>query len=261
MPERDFYVARKRKERVMEGIVDIHCHIVPKVDDGAENFRMAQQMMYRSADDNIRCIIATPHYRPELFRVSWKEILLRYGKLCELAERSGTGVEFYQGCEVHCSADIVELIKKHSCLRLGGSRYVLLEFPERYSLRRMQSQIYDMTAAGFIPIVAHAERYPVLAGSAAGIRELRTQGAMIQVNAGSVTGQNGWKIRSLCATLMKDDLIDFFASDAHNMSGRRPDLGECARYVEKKMGFHYTHKVLVENPMCIIREMNDRLRK
>jgi len=245
----------------MKGIVDIHCHIVPDVDDGAENFRMAQQMMRRSADGGISCIIATPHYRPELFRVSWKEILLRYGRLCELAGQTEAGIKIYQGCEVHCSDGIVELIKKHSCLRLGGSRYVLLEFPEWYSLRHMQGQIYDMTAAGFVPVIAHAERYPALVDHAAQIRELRDRGAMIQVNAGSVTGRNGWKIRGLCASLMKEDLIDFLASDAHNMIGRRPDLGDCARYVEKKMGFDYTHKVLVENPMSIIREIDDRLHR
>ena len=85
------------------------------------------------------------------------------------------------------------------------------------------------------------------------IQELKDMGALIQVNAGSVLGEEGWKLKKFCLELMKKDLIDFIASDTHNTSDRKLNLKKCASYVTKKMGKQYAERIFFNNPLNILK--------
>ena len=131
-----------------------------------------------------------------------------------------------------------------------GSRYVLAEFSTNDSFVTVRNYIYELLTKGYRPIVAHVERY-FCCQEPERIQELKKLGAQIQINADSVLGYEGHTIKKFCAGLMKDDLVDFIGSDAHNLEGRKMNLGKCATYVRKKMGQDYAEEIFVDNPRQI----------
>lgn len=199
-------------------LVDIHCHILPGVDDGAPDMETSRAMIRDAYEQGVRYIIATPHYRPEMFEPSMKKV-------------------------------IRHLDKKLRPTMLG-SRYVLTEFSTNDSFVTVRNYIYELITKGYRPIVAHVERY-FCCQEPERIQELKKLGAQIQINADSVLGYEGHTIKKFCAGLMKDDLVDFIGSDAHNLEGRKMNLGKCATYVRKKMGQDYAEEIFVDNPRRI----------
>lgn len=229
-------------------LTDIHCHLLPKVDDGAKSEEEALKLLEMEYAQGVRRIIVTPHYRIEMFETDQERIEQQYRWLKATAEQLHDDLEIYLGCEYHANSGILEDLKTHRREALAGSRYVLVEFSGMDSFAKQRKQIRELTGAGYIPVIAHAERYECLRNDIKNIEELIFFGAKIQVNADSVLGEEGRKTKAFCKKLMKQDLVDFIASDAHCMKGRAPNLGRCAEYVEKKMGHEYARRIFVENP-------------
>ena len=126
----------------------------------------------------------------------------------------------------------------------------MTEFSTNDSFVTVRNYIYELITKGYRPIVAHVERY-FCCQEPERIQELKKLGAQIQINADSVLGYEGHTIKKFCAGLMKDDLVDFIGSDAHNLEGRKMNLGKCAIYVRKKMGQDYAEEIFVDNPRRI----------
>ena len=201
-------------------LVDIHCHILPGVDDGAPDMETSRAMIRDAYEQGVRYIIATPHYRPEMFEPSMKKVIRVYHELRDYAEEVGIGLRL--GCEYYRNDSFVTV----------------------------RNYIYELITKGYRPIVAHVERY-FCCQEPERIQELKKLGAQIQINADSVLGYEGHTIKKFCAGLMKDDLVDFIGSDAHNLEGRKMNLGKCATYVRKKMGQDYAEEIFVDNPRRI----------
>ena len=117
---------------------------------------------------------------------------------------------------------------------------------------RIRTVLYELISAGFIPIIAHAERYPAFVEHPENITDAIGLGARIQVNADALLGMDGFVIRHFCKKLMKNGQIDFIASDAHDMKARPSRLKECAEYVEKKWGRQTAVRIFEKNPLKII---------
>ena len=135
---------------------------------------------------------------------------------------------------------------------MAGSRYVLIEFSMNDLFPTIRNYVYELITHGYQPIIAHVERY-FCCQKMEKIQELKDMGALIQVNAGSVLGEEGWKLKKFCLELMKKDLIDFIASDTHNTSDRKLNLKKCASYVTKKMGKQYAERIFFNNPLNILK--------
>ena len=215
-------------------LVDIHCHILPGVDDGAPDMETSRAMIRDAYEQGVRYIIATPHYRPEMFEPSMKKVI-RDVKLVPYEEST---------------EQMIRHLDKKLRPTMLGSRYVLAEFSTNDSFVTVRNYIYELITKGYRPIVAHVERY-FCCQEPERIQELKKLGAQIQINADSVLGYEGHTIKKFCAGLMKDDLVDFIGSDAHNLEGRKMNLGKCATYVRKKMGQDYAEEIFVDNPRQI----------
>lgn len=235
----------------MEVLVEMHCHILPGVDDGARTMEEALQLLQMEADQGVRQIILTPHYREGYFETPRDQIREAYQKLCRMASRSRIPVECHLGCELHKNADILQLLEQDSAYHMADTRYVLLEFSESDPFRVIRNYTSGLLNNGYRPILAHVERYRELDED--GIRELTDLGAYIQVNAESILGKSGWRTKRFCHRLMKEERIHFVGSDAHRTSGRVPCLGPCAAYMKKKFGEEQTMRVLSENPQKLLR--------
>lgn len=229
-------------------LVDIHCHILPGVDDGAPDMETSRAMIRDAYEQGVRYIIATPHYRPEMFEPSMKKVIRVYHELRDYAEEVGIGLRL--GCEYYRNEQMIRHLDKKLRPTMLGSRYVLTEFSTNDSFVTVRNYIYELITKGYRPIVAHVERY-FCCQEPERIQELKKLGAQIQINADSVLGYEGHTIKKFCAGLMKDDLVDFIESDAHNLEGRKMNLGKCAIYVRKKMGQDYAEEIFVDNPRRI----------
>ena len=229
-------------------LVDIHCHILPGVDDGAPDMETSRAMIRDAYEQGVRYIIATPHYRPEMFEPSMKKVIRVYHELRDYAEEVGIGLRL--GCEYYRNEQMIRHLDKKLRPTMLGSRYVLTEFSTNDSFVTVRNYIYELITKGYRPIVAHVERY-FCCQEPERILELKKLGAQIQVNADSVLGYEGHKIKKFCAGLMKYYLVDFIGSDAHNLEGRKMNLGKCATYVRKKMGQDYAEEIFVDNPRRI----------
>lgn len=236
----------------MKGLIDIHCHMVPGVDDGAKNFRMTRQMLIQQKKQQVEKIIVTPHMRVGMFEAPQPEINRRFMKMQELVARMRIGIDLYLGCEYHSSSSMVRNLTEGKRPTLAGSRYVLTEFSAAHSYENIRTQIYDLIVGEYIPIIAHIERYPALMKDFDRVEDLKDMGALMQISSSAIMGEGGWKAKRLCKKLIKDDFVDFIASDAHDPVRRRPNLGECADYLEKKTSRAYVRKIMCVNPRKIL---------
>ena len=229
-------------------LVDIHCHILPGVDDGSPDMETSRAMIRDAYEQGVRYIIATPHYRPEMFEPSMKKVIRVYHELRDYAEEVGIGLRL--GCEYYRNEQMIRHLDKKLRPTMLGSRYVLTEFSTNDSFVTVRNYIYELITKGYRPIVAHVERY-FCCQEPERIQELKKLGAQIQINADSVLGYEGHTIKKFCAGLMKDDLVDLIGSDAQNLEGRKMNLGKCATNVRKKMGQDYAEEIFVDNPRRI----------
>lgn len=244
----------QKKGRKMRGLIDIHCHVVPGVDDGAKTLYDSGKILQQEYFDEVSAIIATPHYRRGMFETPQEEVERQFNRLHEMASRSRSGMKVYLGCEYHSGFSMVRDIRKGLRPTMAGSRYVLTEFSSRHSYTVIRNQIYDLVAAGYKPIIAHAERYPCLVSDHTRTVELVRAGARIQLTSGNVLGEMGKPVKKYCHYLLKNGLVSFIATDAHDIKERRPNLGKCADYVEKKYGKDYAADIFIHNPQLIINE-------
>lgn len=239
----------------MSGFYDIHAHILPCVDDGAEDLKETVKILRMEYEDGVRIIFATPHYRRRMFETSREEMEKQYKIVKKEAEKIGNGMRILLGCEFHANMDMVEMLDAGKYPTMGESRCVLTEFSEASEIRQIQERCYELLSHGYEPIIAHAERYPAIRKNMDALEQLVDMGVYIQMNAGSIVGEEGFGTKRFCKKAMKKDLLHFIGSDAHNVKDRKPLLGKCAEHMEKVMGKDYMKKILIENPLSIIEDV------
>jgi protein-tyrosine phosphatase len=226
-------------------MIDIHCHMLPGVDDGAKDETMALAMIEKSANDGVTHIILTPHFRKydEGTRLKQKGI---FENLKISVQQKGIPVQLYLGREVYFKDKLLEQTKN---LAIDGSPYVLVEFSTTME-QNIEEIIFNLKVSKLKPIVAHVERYPYLKKE--DYHQIRLTGGLLQVNAGAIKGFEGIGKRRLVKFLLKNQLVDIVATDAHNLSNRKPNLKNAYKTVLKKYGKAYADLIFFENPKKII---------
>lgn len=237
----------------LEPTIDIHCHIMPGVDDGSPDMATSLEML-RIADKNgITHLILTPHHKPMHHNVSPEHNVVYRKKLQEAAKEAGIKAKLFSGNEIYYSDETMEELIEGKICSLAGSDYVLVEFHPTNPYKAIQNAISRVQAAGFIPIIAHVERYSDIVSHPARVKDLIEMGSFIQVNASSIMGKYGFGISHFTKKLLKEELVHFVASDAHDTGRRAPNLLDCRNYVERKYGEDYGKKLFFTNPANVIR--------
>ena len=232
-------------------MIDIHCHLLYGVDDGARSPKESEAMLTIAKAQGIEKIILTPHYRKDFFPYSLKDIERSYFDVMEMAEEKG--IEIYLGCEYHVDSEIVENLFEGRCLTLAESYYVLCEYSTFGRYDFLKNSLEELTAAGFTPVIAHAERYECFRKKPELLADVRKMGSLIQINADSVLGIEGAPLKRFCKTVLKGGLADIIASDSHGVRERQCRLKECFDHVAKRYGEERSKKLFIHNPEKIIR--------
>lgn len=234
------------------GWIDLHSHILPGIDDGAKNWSDSIKMLECCQKNGISTVILTPHYHYERGQASPQRIRTLTAELAEQAAQREIPIRLYPGNELFYTNNLLSAVKSGDVLTLADSDYVLLEFSISTEQRRIQNAVYEFLNAGYFPVLAHIERYAVFLRDPSFAEELLRMGAYFQVNAGSLQGNAGWKIKRFSQTMLKSGRIQLIGSDAHDPINRPPNLAMTAELLYKKMGLGAAEVYLQEYPRCII---------
>ncbi len=241
----------------MQPTIDIHCHIMPGVDDGSPDTKTSLEMLKIAEKNGITHMILTPHHKPMHHNVSPEHNVLYRKRLLEHAKEAGIKVKLFSGNEIYYSDETMEELLRGEICSLAGSDYVLVEFHPSNPYKAIHNAMYRIQGAGYIPIIAHVERYVDIVQHPGKVGELIDMGCYIQVNASSIMGKYGLGIAHFTKKLLKEEQVHFVASDAHDAAGRAPKLLECRKFVEKKYGEDYANHLFCINPANVIR--NDHI--
>lgn len=226
-------------------MIDTHCHMLPGVDDGAKDESIALAMIEKSVKDGVTHILLTPHVR-KYDEAKMLTHRARFNQLKQSVETKGLPINLYLGREVYFRDNLLEHVTK---LAVDGSAYILVEFSTTMA-QNIDETVFNLRVSKLKPIIAHVERYPYLKKT--DYAQIRATGALLQVNAGAIAGFEGFGKRRLVKYLLKHQLVDIVASDAHNLSNRKPNLKKAYQRVLKKYGKAYADLIFLENPMKII---------
>lgn len=229
---------------MIQGIIDIHSHILPGVDDGSKSMEMSLQMVDLAYSQGVRKMVATPHYYPGHKNCSPETLKAIYDKLCENIKSRHDDFGLYLGQEIYYKDAVVSLLRNQEVLTMAGTRYVLVEFPTGCGMELLYGAVRRLTQAGYLPILAHVERYQVLYQQKNGIEQLMNAGALIQVNAENFGRGLFSKEKRFCIQHMKAGNIHFLGSDCHNMAQRKPDMNLALQYASETE--------LIENPQRML---------
>lgn len=235
----------------MNGYTDIHTHILPDVDDGAQNISDALQMIRLAYQNGTRTMVLTPHYRGKFKNdPSWlREV---FDVFRTMVAEHYPDMKLYLGNEVYYEQETPELLEAGQAMTMNDSQYCLLEFRPDTLRSKIVTGISETIRYGFTPIIAHAERYDIFRSDRTLTDEVLEMGALIQLNADSIMGKHGKNVMRFCEYLLKEEKAHFVASDAHDVKRRPPLLRECWWKIYKKYGFEYASRVFYDNAQAVI---------
>lgn len=234
-------------------MIDIHCHLLYGVDDGADSLEESCRMLHRAAEQGINKMILTPHYRHGMFSFPVKPISEHFKELKSYA--ADEGIEIFLGCEYHMDSDCISHMRSRRTLTLAKSSYILTEYSHVSEWPFIERMTEEVLRNGYRPVIAHIERYPAVMSDLSRAAQLRNMGAMIQVNADSVLGNEGRQQKGFCKKMLKEGLVDIVASDAHGIRYRVCNLKQCHDYIARRYGEGTARKLTSTNPARILMDI------
>lgn len=237
-------------------MVDVHCHIVPEVDDGAWDLDAAVEMARIAYDCGVSRVIATPHFNgvPEALE-RLNRMMHQFRRLRSALKQAVPDLELIPGAEILCVPETVELARQGKLPTLGDSRYVLTEFYFDAPWEFMDTMLSQLRRCGYWPVVAHPERYDAVQRDVSRARSWFRRGYVIQVNKGSVLGAFGRRAEETAIRLLSQGCVHVIASDAHSPEVRTTDLTRVRRWVREHFGQEYMEILMEDNPGRISRGM------
>ena len=222
-------------------LVDIHSHILPGVDDGAATVEEALEMLRIAELDGIDRIVATPHVPPKPgVDLIPEQIVALVGSLNEMVSNNAIPIEILVGSEIRVEPNIVESLQRGDMLTLNGSPYVLLELPLFGEWpAHVRDTIFDLQMAGYVPVLAHVERYPAVQRDPDLLEELVSTGVLMQVNADSIMGNSGGRARATARRLLRSHMAHIVASDAHSPRSRAPRIALAYERISSLVAVEY----------------------
>jgi protein-tyrosine phosphatase len=233
-------------------MIDLHCHILPGIDDGAVDDAMALEMARLAASDGVFTVVCTPHILPGRYENTAAGITAAVRRLDRLLADAGIPLNLAAGADVHLAPMLATNIRDGRIPTLAASRYFLFEPPHKVLPPRMTEVAGELIAAGYVPIVTHPERLTWIDTHYAAVEELARLGAPMQITAGSLLGNFGRRAKYWSERMLDEGLVAFIASDGHDPEARPPVLAEARDAVAAAYGDDLATRLFVSHPMMVL---------
>ncbi len=236
-------------------MVDIHCHILPSFDDGADNIEESVRMARLAVDGGTKAIVATPHSNiPDSYQNCFDKLYVESFKaLKSRIKEENIPLDIYPGHEIFAAENFIEMIKKKRLLTLCNSEYPLVEFAFNERSESVYEKLEFLLSEGFTPIIAHPERYAFVAEDDAAPLKLKNMGCLLQINKGSLKGNFGRNPYIVSNSIIKNENAHFVASDAHSPYMRTPYLADAHEIICEIHSGAYADLLLKTNPEKVLK--------
>jgi len=233
-------------------MIDLHAHILPAVDDGPADLEESLDMVREAAEDGIETICATPHLLERPSRPQIEFFQERFSELAGAIKKERLPVRLVLGAEIYFQPEM-ERVTEHPALTINGTgRYLLYEFPMQGIPPGAEQIIFHLMMNGTIPVLAHPERNLSVLGDETVLEPLLHSGTLLQINAGSLEGRFGRRVKKCALSLLKKGTVHFIGSDAHNAADRPVRLSPAVSIAAEVVGPQAAQALVDEHPRCVL---------
>jgi protein-tyrosine phosphatase len=234
-------------------MIDLHCHILPGIDDGAGDVSVSLDMARACVTQGVEIVACTPHILPGLYHNSGPEIRQSTSRLQGRLDEEGIPLRLVPGADVHMTPDFVEGLRSGRLLSIADSRYVLVEPPHHTAPPQLEGFFFNLVVAGYVPILTHPERLSWVPSRYETIKRLVTAGVWMQITAGSLTGAFGRNALYWGQRMLDEGCVHILASDAHDAERRSPDLATGRERAASRVGAQEAQRLVVTRPMGVLK--------
>ena len=232
---------------------DLHIHALAGCDDGARSEEEMLRMVDLAYRSGTRMLCLTPHYHPGFFGENREKSEAAFSRLRACAAERYPDLELYLGNELRYDRAALSWLRDGKCRTLNRSRYVLVDFTARESQAVIEKGLHRLLSGGYVPILAHVERYRSLWGKTGLLHEWRNKGILFQMDAGAPLGEYGMGEKLWARKLLKQRWIDLICSDGHDTVRYLPTLSAVYGFLKKKYGTDYAEQLCWANAAELIR--------
>lgn len=230
-------------------MIDIHCHILPEVDDGPKSWDVSLEMCRVAAADGIEHMVATPHAND---RYAYDRAYLT-GVLARLREQIGDAPRLSLGCDFHLSYENIQrVLAQPANYTIQGTQYLLVELSNYSIPANLAEWFTQLGDKGITPIITHPERNPILQQSPQQVLRWVEQGCVVQLTASVLTGSWGHRAGAVARWLLECDAVHVLSTDAHDLKHRAPVLSEARDAAAELRGAEVAHALVDDNPRAIV---------
>ena len=233
-------------------MIDLHCHLLPGIDDGAPDLETSLVMARIAVQDGIRVMACTPHIYVGMYDNNGPAIRSAVAALQTQLDAAGIPLRITLGADTHIAPDLVAGLQSGRVPTLHDSRYFLLEPPHHVAPPRLAETVFELLTAGYMPVITHPERLSWIEDRYETFIELVRQGAWLQVTSGSLTGRFGEAARYWGERLLDEGWVHILATDSHGVTRRPPLLAEGQRAAERWVGAEEARHLVQTRPQGIL---------
>lgn len=230
-------------------MIDLHSHILPEQDDGAQSLRDSVEMARMAVESGVTVMVATPHCISDRTREVYGAWLL----LREALEENGIPLKLLLGMEIFGTQDTARMIEEGKLFTLNGTQYPLIEFPFRTDGSEETRILQSVCKLGYRPVVAHPERYLCVQNTPGILNRWHRMGCLFQVNRGSLLGRFGHLARETAMEMVERGFVTAVASDAHGTRMRTPWMADVKQLLAESVSARCARDLLLENPRKILK--------
>src|SRR5262245_38780254 len=234
-------------------MIDLHCHILPGLDDGAADLSVSIEMAKAFVADGVSVVACTSHILPGLYQNSGPQLRQATADLQQVLDREGIPLKLVTGADNHITQNFVAELRSGHLLPLADSRYVLVEPPHHVAPPRLEEFFFGLLLGGYIPVLTHPERLSWISSHYELLKNLVRAGVWLQITAGSLAGNFGRNARYWCGRMLDEGCVHLIATDAHDVSRRPPNLSEGRKLAAKHVGEVEAQHLVVTRPEGVLR--------
>lgn len=238
-------------------MVDLHCHVLPAIDDGSESLEQSLEFCRVALADGVTTLVATPHQRPGVYENSPAAVHQKILGLRSALQETAIDIEIVEGAEVYCTPDLPQRVREGKVTTINGAgRYLLLELPYQQAPLRVEETIFQLKLAGVTPILAHPERIAYFVADLSRLAALVRLGCLTQVTGAALLGKFGARALDYTIRMLENNLAHIISSDAHDTVYRPPVLSRARDAAADVVGPERATEMVTQVPRAVCRGLD-----